>query len=98
VDEARGHPPGGKPSGPVDHRGQQGHGPVVRPFHTGIILRDHMVDQGRNPRLALEEGMPLERAEPDVAMGKPDQHRTPRRAGLVAPDQLLSCLDQREGP
>ena len=39
---------------------------------------------------------PLEGAVADVAVAEPDQHRAPRRRGLVAALQLLAGLDQRQ--
>jgi hypothetical protein len=57
-----------------------------------------MLDQRGDPVAALEEGMPLEAAEADVAVRQPHHDGGPGRAGLIAALQALAGLDQREGP
>ncbi len=62
----------------------------------GIVGVDRMIDQRLDQVRPLEEGQALERAEADVAVRKPHQHRGARRRGLVAARQRLAGLEQRE--
>ena len=55
-----------------------------------------MLDQRPHLIALLEESQPLKRAEADVGVREPHQHRGARRRRLIAPRQRFAGLEQRE--
>ncbi len=102
MDEARGHVGRGEIGEPFDHLVEQDRRGLVAPRRVRGRQRpgelcEAIGDQLLHLALQLMRGEPLERADPDMAVAEPHQHRRAGRRRLVAAHQLLAGLDHREG-
>ena len=91
--EPRRHVACGELRGPLHDQRQQAGGVVAR---LAVQVAQHVSDQPRHPRRVAPIRQPLKRADADMPVAQPHQHRRARRRRLVAARQFLARLDQRQ--
>src|SRR5262249_47746932 len=92
------HPRGAEPGAPPQHLGEERGGRVGRRpgRERRRVVLDGVVEEVPELRALAEERMALEAAETDVRMAEPDEHGRARRRGLVAAEEHLAGLEERE--